>query len=94
MGHGAFHRVLLMQVKEDDLFPADLPALHNLLLAALLAPAHLGVTPPEAQTARRLATKAKVCYSLRICLCKVPHAPFISVGVVSRQATPEQASVE
>jgi hypothetical protein len=68
------------------MFPADLPALHNFLLAALLAPAHLGVTPPEAQTARRLATKAKVCCSLRMCLFKVPHTPFESVGMGHLQA--------
>lgn len=78
--------MLLMQIKEDDMFPADLPTLHNFLLAALLAPAHLGVTPPEAQTARRLATKAKVCCSLRTCLIKVPHTPYKSVNVGHLQA--------
>ncbi|DBA87792.1 TPA: hypothetical protein ACH3X1_004789 [Trebouxia sp. C0004] len=58
--HLAFKALtFLQQIKEDNIFPADLPALHNFLLAALLAPAHLGVSPPEAQTARRLANKAK-----------------------------------
>ncbi len=84
--YGVVHRTLVMQIKQDDMFPADLPALHNFLLAALLAPAHLGVTPPEAQTARRLATKAKVCCSLQMCLFKVPHTLFKSVGVGHLQA--------
>ena len=86
MGHCVVHTMLLMQIKEDEMFSADLPALHNFLLAALLAPAHLGVTPPEAQTARRLATKAKVCCSLQMCLFKVPHTPFKSVAVGHLQA--------
>ena len=68
------------------MFSADLPALHNFLLAALLAPAHLGVTTPDAQTAKRLATKAKVCCSLQICLFKVPRTPFRSVGTCHLQA--------
>lgn len=55
----------LMQIMEDEAFPEQLPALHNFLLAALLAPAHLGVTPSEAHSARRLATKSKVCMDLQ-----------------------------
>lgn len=55
----------LTQIMEDEAFPEQLAALHNFLLAALLAPAHLGVTPSEAHSARRLATKAKVCLHLQ-----------------------------
>ena len=58
----------LMQIMEDEVFPEQLPTLHNFLLAALLGPAHLGVTPSEAHSARRLATKAKVCLDLQQCI--------------------------
>jgi len=82
-----------MQIKQDDMFPADLPALHNFLLAALLAPAHLGVTPPEAQTARRLATKAGVLQSADVPFQGPSHTFQISRRGPS-SGDSEQASVE
>lgn len=57
-------QMLLLQVLEDEVFPEASPALHNFVLAALLAPSHLGVPPPEAHSAKRLAIKAKVILPL------------------------------
>lgn len=57
---GAMTKSVLQNI-EHEVFPEELPELHNFLLAALLAPAHLGVPPPEAHSARRLAVKAKAC---------------------------------
>ena len=47
---------------EVELASEELPAVHNLLLAALFAPGLLGVAPAEADSARRLALKAKVMH--------------------------------
>ena len=38
----------------------EMPLVHKLLLAALFAPGLLGVPPAEADSARKLAMKAKV----------------------------------
>lgn len=47
-----------------DLASEELPAVNNLLLAALFAPGLLGVAPAEAgDSARRLALKAKVMHN-------------------------------
>ena len=51
---------MILQVLEDNLFPEALPALHNFLLAALLAPSQLGLPAPDSRSAQRLALKAKV----------------------------------
>lgn len=42
------------------MFPEASPALHNFILAALLAPTLLGIPPSDAHSAKRLAVKAKV----------------------------------
>lgn len=57
----------MLQVLEDNVFPEALPALHNFLLAALLAPSHLGIPAPDSRSARRLALKAKVGSILSPC---------------------------
>ncbi len=59
---------------DHDVFPEALPALHNFLLAALLAPTHLGVPPPEAHSARRLAVKAKVFSTHVVCCIALDYA--------------------
>lgn len=48
---------------------AHWPALHNFLLAALLVPGHLGVPPAEADSARKLAIKAKVYCPVPVAVC-------------------------
>lgn len=53
------------------MFPEASPALHNFVLAALLAPTLLGMPPSDAHSAKRLAVKAKVT------CCPHPGAPDI-----------------
>lgn len=55
-----------MQVLGQGVFAAELSSVHNLLLAALFAPGLLGMAPAEADTAKRLAIKAKVRQQLHI----------------------------
>ncbi|KAL3135934.1 hypothetical protein ABBQ32_006979 [Trebouxia sp. C0010 RCD-2024] len=58
--HLAFRALtLLQQVLQDEVFPEASPALHNFILAALLAPTLLGIPPSDAHSAKRLAVKAK-----------------------------------
>ena len=57
-----------MQVVGEDVVPVDDPGLHSFLLAALLAPASLGVPSSEDEAACALVSQAKVpC--LRCYLC-------------------------
>lgn len=57
-----------------DLASEELPAVHNLLLAALFAPGLLGVAPAEADSARRLALKAKVMHNCNFHGTELMHA--------------------
>ena len=49
-----------LQVIAHEQIAENLPALHNFVLDALLAPGHLGIAAADAQAARRIATQAQV----------------------------------
>lgn len=56
----------MVQVLGQGVLTQDMSAVHNLLLTALFAPGHLGMPPAEASSARKLALKARVCFSFKV----------------------------